>query len=507
MTGLERPYPILPGRPHLPNCRLIDSSARPILSHMQDIGTALDIPVLKSLSVEMADVISDLDRQIRKHVAKERFAAWKTSAVTDTAPTDTNDEDTVDTAPDVDTLDTLYFNPDSSLQVGAFLYETLNLGATKDIKTTSDGKRKSTGKKELEKLKDEHEIVSLLLKYREYAKLKSTYVDKLPKLAILHRRTPGDSRCPICRYRHREDSYRIHTRFVTTRTETGRIASRSPNLQNIPVRTDLGRRVREAFIPTPGMVWISVDMSQIELRTLAGCSGDPVMSEVYRTGGDIHITTARRAFNLGPDDKVDKHLHRAPSKTVNFGVVYGMTGPGLFAQLILMFHQANLHVPDWLTSEWCDWFIEQWFGVYNRVRPYMKTQDYRADRYEMTWTLSGRIRYIPEVRSVHEYIVHAGHRQDGNIGIQGLAGDFNKIWLADIENDYDGGLLGELNANGIYVDPLLTVHDETNLEADPAYAEDINTMIKDLVPAMGERLGFPVPLKADGHVFDRWKKD
>ena len=310
-------------RPDLLNVRNIDIGCLPLLTEMERVGTAINIPGLQALGVELTDSMRDYESKIRKHIPVDKLRELLNKPGDNTPPSkddpdsylsDKSDE-TRD--PDLDKLDLLSgFNVNSSEKVAWLLFDILGLGRGKSLKTSGDGKRISTGKKQLEMLKDEHEVVGLLLKYREVSKLKTTYVDKLPKMAVPHNK----GLCNVCGIHHRESSHRIHTQFPSTRTETGRIASRSPNLMNIPSRTELGKKVRACFIPVSGLKWVSVDMSQIELRTLAHCAREQTMLDIYKAGKDIHIETARKAFNLGPDEPVDADMHRSPSKVVNFGV-------------------------------------------------------------------------------------------------------------------------------------------------------------------------------------------
>lgn len=302
--------------PDLINVRNLDLAPAPILARMMRNGTAVDLPYLASLSEELGDKKADLEREIRKHVPADKFAAWKGDSETEEG--------------DGEESENLSFNVNSPEQIAWFLFEILGLDKGKNLKRTPDGKRVSTGKKQLETLKAAHEVVKLLLDYREVTKLKSTYTDSLPHKAILHPK----GRCPYCSIPgdergHREAHYRIHTTFTSTRAATGRLASKNPNLQNIPKRTKEGKRIRNAFYSQPGMKWVSADFSQIELRLLAHYSGDPYMAEIYRLGGDIHTMTALKAFKV-TQAEYDAYSHeekeefdnykRLPCKNVNFGV-------------------------------------------------------------------------------------------------------------------------------------------------------------------------------------------
>lgn len=496
-------------KPDLLNVRNIDIGCLPLLTEMERVGTAINIPGLQSLGVELTDSMREYESKIRKHIPVDKLRELLNKPGDNTPPSkddpDSYSSDKTDDTrdPDLDKLDLLSgFNVNSSEKVAWLLFDILGLGRGKSLKTSGDGKRISTGKKQLEMLKDEHEVVGLLLKYREVSKLKTTYVDKLPKMAVFHNK----GLCTVCGLRHREGTNRIHTQFPTTRTETGRPASRSPNLQNIPARTDLGKRVRANFIPTPGLKWVSVDESQIELRALAHCAREETMLQIYRDKKDIHIETARKAFGLGPDDPVDPDMHRAPSKTVNFGVVYGMSAAGLFAQLVFMFHFASKPVPSWLTEQWCQEFIERWFSTYPMVRGYMQRIYRMLRRYGFVWNEFGFVRQIHAIWSVHRHLQSEAERQAGNMPIQGFAAILMKLWMNLVLGTHEGeGWLPEWRELG-ECNPLLTVHDELNFETDPAISELVKEVLAELVEFIGTELGLLCPLMAEGKVMDYWKK-
>lgn len=314
----------LVSHPDLINVRNLDLAPLPMLARMMRYGTAIDLDYLSGLSEELGDTKSDLEREIRKHVPAHKFAEWKGKAEVK------EDEEGDDEEAGVEDSALLSFNINSPEQVAWFLFDTLGLGEGQNLKRTPDGKRISTGKKQLEVLKGEHEVVKLLLDYREAAKLKSTYADALPHKAVLHPK----GRCPYCSIpgderSHREAHYRVHTTFTSTRAATGRLASKAPNLQQIPKRSKMGKRIRAAFIPQPGMKWVSADFSQIELRILAHYSNDPYMRHIYDIGGDIHSMTAMKAFGIlqstydsftEAEKKEFEDYKRLPCKNVNFGI-------------------------------------------------------------------------------------------------------------------------------------------------------------------------------------------
>lgn len=483
----------LSSHPDLLNVRNLDLAPLPILRQMMRVGTAIDLDYLKGISEELGDTKADLEREIKRRVPYDKFAEWKGEAEKTSGEESENGEDE-----ESNKEGGLGFNVNSPEQVAWFLFDVLKLGDGKNLKRTPDGKRISTGKKQLEALKGEHESVKLLLDYREVAKLKSTYADSLPHKAVLHPK----GRCPYCSIpgderKHLESHYRIHTTFTSTRAATGRLASKNPNLQNIPKRSKIGKRIRAAFIPQPGMKWVSADFSQIELRILAHYSNDPYMKHIYETGGDIHSMTAMRAFGISEEEykgyteeekKEFEDYKRLPCKNVNFGIVYGLTAKGLQAQLIL----SGIY---WSEEE-CQVFIDRWFGVFVGVLPYMQEQEYRVRKYGYNWDMWGRVRYYPGIHSVHKQIVAEAIREAGNMPIQASSAGLTKYALA---------LAYERNRTlynlGYQFNPLLSIHDEAIDEAEESLAGDLLALNIEL---MCGAIQLRVPVGADGKVKDRW---
>jgi DNA polymerase-1 len=278
----------LPGHPDLENIRRLDLLPIPQLRRMMRNGIAIDVPYLGDLSCTLDGTKKELAGQIASYIPLAKLDEFIT-----------------------DSGEAIGINVDSAEQIAKFLFETLHVGRGKQLKPTKGGERISTGKKQLEQLKLDHPVIPLILQYREASKLKSTYTDKLPRIARLHR--GGRSLCPLCNRKHWEDHFRVHPTLLTTRTDTRRLACKDPNLQNIPARTKLGRMVRSAFLASKGYRLVSSDYAQIELRRLAHSSQDQRMIEIFRAGGDIHLDTAMRVFGL-EKDKVDPLLHRAPCK-------------------------------------------------------------------------------------------------------------------------------------------------------------------------------------------------
>lgn len=469
----------LPGHPDPENIRCLDTQIVRQISLMERKGIAIDVPMLQSLSSTLGIRMAELRRDIVEYIPADKLEAF------------TSDGDAIS------------FNVESPQQLGELLFTHLGVGRGKRLKTTKSGDRISTGKKQLETLKRDHPVIPLILQYRECSKLKSTYTDALPTLAKLHNK--GD--CRICGYKHSEDHPRIHTSILTTRTDTGRLASKRPNLQNIPARTKLGREVRKAFIAERGKLLVGYDYAQIELRLLAHAAQESNMMRIFQEGGDIHLDTAMRAFEITDPSKVDKMLHRAPCKNVNFGVAYGLGAPGLYDLMAVTYAVAEVPLPAWLDVEWCENFILKWFDLYPDAKEYFDLQHYRARRYGITWCMFGGVRRIPEVRSVHERVVQAGLRQAGNNPIQrGAAGVF-KLGMIRTQAMFD-----RLEADhGIRVDPLLPIHDELIVEVDEEWAEEVGVwqgheMAEALRDMESGEYCCRVPIGVDGKTSERWEK-
>ncbi len=454
----------LPGRPDPANIQRLDILPLPQISRMMSIGICIDRDHLWNLSSKLESRKTELSLAISSYVPQTTLEQFVSDSPEDS------------------------LNVESAEQISTLLFKQLQIGSGEKLKRTKSGARISSGKKQLEALKRRHPVIPLILEYREASKLRSM-ITTIVAAAI------GEG----------DDIYSIHGEIVSTRTDTGRLAMRRPNLQNVPARSTLGRELRLGFIARPGRILISVDFSQIELRLLAHASQDPNMLRIFEQGGDIHTDTAMRAFGLDSIDKVDKLLHRAPSKNVNFGVGYGLGPPGLYDLMALTYATAGLPLPDFITLDWCAEFISKWFDLYPKCREYFALQHYRACRYGIVWTQFGRVRRIPEILSTHARIREAGLRQAGNMPIQGMAADTFKIAMARVER-----LLSEWRQAGVYCEALLPIHDELLVECDPKWAEDIKDLIvyqfeQSLVDQYGE-LQVRCPILADGHCMPRWQK-
>ncbi len=326
------------------------------------------------------------------------------------------------------------FNINSPKQLGDVLFNKLNL--PKPVKY-GKGKTISTAVDVLQELALTHDVPRLVLDYRQLTKLKSTYVDALP--ALLNSCTQ-----------------RLHTTFGQTGTATGRLSSANPNLQNIPIRTELGREIRAAFVAEPGHVLLAADYSQIELRLLAHFSGDPLLTEAFRRGDDIHSLTAQEVFGVPPMMITPEHRRRA--KAVNFGIVYGLSPFGLSQQLQIEKAEAK-H------------FIDAYFEKYAGVRQYLDSTLEVARREQRVKTLFGRIRPIPDINSKNMNMRGFAERTAVNTPLQGTAADLIKLAMISIDE--------ELRRRRLKSRMLLQVHDELVFEVPQAEVDTMRELVRD----------------------------
>ena len=315
-------------------------------------------------------------------------------------------------------------NLGSPSQLRTLLYDKLGLKTTRRTKTGL-----STDARALQQLVGQHPFVAKLLEYRELAKLKNTYVDALPPLV-----DPADGR--------------LHTTYDQTSTTTGRLSSTNPNLQNIPIRSDLGKQIRRAFLAEEGKLLLSADYSQIELRVMAHLSGDPILVEVFEKGEDIHGATAARVFKLPVAEL--KTRHRSIAKMINYGLSYGMGAPGL---------AERLNIPVAEAREVMDAYFEQLAGV----KEFLDEIVTRAHADGFTTTMFGRRRYLPELGSGNPRVRAIGERQALNAPIQGSAADIMKLAMINVDR--------ALTREALAARMILTVHDELVFELPHAERE------------------------------------
>lgn len=477
---------LLPGKPDLDNLRVLDKLPIPMIRRMQRAGMAIDREYFHQLSSEFAAEMQSLERDISSYIPPDRLHEFSArSAVIE------------------EEQGSASLNPRSAEQIGALLWDMLGVGAGQsNLKRTGQGKV-STGKKNLELVKNQHPVVSVILRYREVSKLKSTYTDTLPLLAKHH---PRSNCCPICEWPHDAETWRVHGQLGTTRADTGRINHQKPNLGNVPTRTDDGQRVQAGFVASPGKLIVARDLSQIELRDLAHLSVCQAMLATYAADGDIHDMTARKVFNLPADEKPDKIKHRMAAKRTGFSIMNGTTDKGLFMQLVMDYGISKLPVPDWLTLEWCRWFIEQFLAAYPEIRDYFARMWYRARRYEMAWDSFGRVKLIPEVRSTHAWVKESGLRQAQNMPITSLAAGQLKLAMGALEET-----LLELLGAGVWAMPAMTIHDSIMVEVGERHAGVVLETMGRVMDAVMDDVdtGEPmlrVPIKSDGESMSYWKK-
>lgn len=345
------------------------------------------------------------------------------------------------------------FNINSPKQLGVLLFDKLGMPHAKKTKTGY-----STAADVLDKLAPDYPIVAKILEYRQLAKLKSTYADGLAGFI------GADGR--------------IHGKFNQTITATGRISSTEPNLQNIPVRMELGRLIRKVFVPKEGCVFVDADYSQIELRILAHCSGDEQLIQAYREARDIHRMTASQVFHTPFDEVTD--LQRRNAKAVNFGIVYGISSFGLSQDLSITRKEAAQ-------------YIEHYFETYPGIKKFLDDAVAHAKEKGYAVTLFGRRRPVPELKSSNFMQRSFGERVAMNAPIQGTAADIIKIAMI--------GVSGELKKRNMKSRLILQVHDELLIEADESEVEEVKAILKDQMEHAAE---LSVPLIADMHTGRNW---
>ena len=348
------------------------------------------------------------------------------------------------------------FNIDSPKQLGHILFEVLGLDTRKSKKNKNGW---STNAAVLEKLANDHPLPAKVIEYRELAKLKSTYLDALPSLI--------DDR-----------DGRIHTTFNQAVTATGRLSSSDPNLQNIPVRTELGRKIREAFVAPEDGVFLSADYSQIELRLLAHLSGDEGLIAAFNSGEDFHAHTAAGVFGV-PVSEVTPEM-RSRAKAVNFGIVYGQQAFGL---------GQSLHIPMNEAQE----MIDRYYAAYPGVRVYLDETVRQAHEDGYATTMFGRKRHIPELSAKNVNLRHFGERTAMNHPMQGSAADIIKLAMIEVAR--------RLREEGLKARMVLQVHDELDFECPNDEVEVLTTLVSD---AMNNVVELKVPLIADVQTGPNW---
>ncbi|HMR73089.1 MAG TPA: DNA polymerase, partial [Candidatus Saccharibacteria bacterium] len=345
------------------------------------------------------------------------------------------------------------FNIASPAQLSEVLFTKLQL-STVGIKKGKTGY--STGQSELDKLRGLHPIIELIEKFRELSKLQNTYVEALPKLV--------------------DDQSRLHTTFKQDVAATGRLSSTDPNLQNIPVRSELGRRIREAFVPAEGNVFVSADYSQFELRLAAVLAGDKEMIDDFNADIDIHTKTASEVYGI-PMEQVTKNQRR-DAKVINFGVLYGMSPHGLAAATGMTFTAAKQ-------------FIDEYFRVRAPIRRYIDATITKAKNDGYVETYFGRRRPTPDVKSSNYMVRSGAERQAANMPIQGTEADLMKMAMLKVEQEIDGF--------GVQV---LQIHDSILVECPEENAEKVRDILRDTMENIYPDFG--VKLKVDTSIGKNW---
>ena len=375
----------------------IDLPLAPVLADMERIGIRVDPKELDKMSKSMEKELRRLEKEI-----------WKLAGTE--------------------------FNINSPAQLAEILFDKLNL---QPPMRRGKGKVRSTAADILEEMAAQHALPAKIIEYREISKLKSTYVDALPKL--IHPETG-----------------RLHTSFSQTTAATGRLSSSDPNLQNIPIRTELGREIRAAFVAEKGKILLSADYSQIELRVMAHFSEDPVLIDAFRNGEDIHARTAQEVFGVGP--MAQNAEHRRAAKAINFGIIYGLSPFGLAQQLSIGQKEAAQ-------------FINAYFTRYSGVKKFLDKILVDTRTTGVAKTLFGRIRPIPEINSPQAQLRSFAERTALNSPLQGTAADLIKLAMIRIDR--------RLTAEKFEAKMILQVHDELLFEAPPKEKAKLEKLVRE----------------------------
>jgi DNA polymerase-1 len=395
----------------------VEMPLTPVLMRMERNGVALDTELLKQMSRRLGEQLSKLEKDIYDNVGHQ-------------------------------------FNINSPQQLSNVLFEELKLPTARKTKGGY-----STGAAILEELRGVHPVIGFILDYRQLSKIKSTYIDALPSL--INPRTG-----------------RVHTSFNQTRTSTGRLSSSEPNLQNIPVRGEMGKEVRQAFIAPKGSYLLSADYSQIDLRALAHLSQDKSLLDAFRHDEDIHRATAAQVFGVDPE-KVTPEMRRT-AKTVNFGVIYGMSDYGL--------EQAT-----GLSREEAAAFINAYFEKYPGVKQYLESTKEKARKEGYVQTILGRKRAIPEINHSNRQLREAAERMAINMPVQGTSADIIKVAMINLD--------GEMAKRQLKSRMLLQVHDELIFEVPRAELTEMKKLAAEL---MSSAIKLSVPLKVDVKTGPNW---
>ena len=409
----------------------LDHAVEPVLQKMSETGVLVDLQFLEKLGQDLHKRLNDIEKEIYSLVGHQ-------------------------------------FNLNSPKQLAGVLFDELKLPVIKKTKTG-----RSTDEETLQELKNQHPVISLILEYRKLFKLISTYVDALPKSV--------------------GKDGRIHSKFNVEGAATGRITSENPNLQNIPIRGELGGEIRKAFIAPKGKVLLGADYSQIELRIMAHLADDPGLKKAFKEGIDIHAVTASKIFKV-PVDQITKE-QRAVGKTMNFATLYGQGPHALSRQLGVDYHVARD-------------YIDEYFAQFPKVKAWMKQVLDEAREKGYVETIWGRKRYIPELKAANHSLQAFGERAAINHPVQGTAADMIKKAMVEIDRELTGDRLqgtgkkkDNYNLKPKTCNLILQVHDELVFECDPKDVEEAAKLVKE---KMENALKLSVPVVAELKVGPNW---
>jgi DNA polymerase I len=386
-----------------------------VLEEIEEIGMPVDAATLEEVGEELEGRISDVEQHIYEDVGHP-------------------------------------FNIGSPKQLGEVLFEEMGIPPVRKTKTGY-----STDAKVLQQLAIEHPVADRIIEYRELTKLRGTYIEGLLKLIT--------------------EEGRIHSTLHQTRAATGRLSSDSPNLQNIPIRTELGARIRDAFTASPGRKLVVADYSQIELRILAHMTEEPALVESFMKGEDIHTRTASEVFDVRMESVTPELRRRA--KMVNFGILYGISGFGLATRL------GNVHPAE------AERYIKRYFERYPRVTEFMQETLEEAEELGYSTTLFGRRRYVPELRNPNKNVRKLGERIAFNARVQGTAADIIKVAMVDLAPRLDP--LG--------ADMIMQVHDELVFDVDEEHVDEVAVLAVDRMVAAYD---LKPPLEVEAKVGELW---
>ncbi|MBI2030451.1 hypothetical protein HYT05_02410 [Candidatus Kaiserbacteria bacterium] len=406
----------------------IEKPLIPIVERMHVDGVMIDVKYLKSLAKEYTAGLKEIEKRIYAHAGHE-------------------------------------FNINSPKQLGAVLYDELKIGEEGKQKKTAGGAR-TTREDELVKLADQHPIIADILAHRELQKLLSTYIDKIPDLV--------------------EKDGRLHAEFLQAGSATGRMASQNPNVQNIPIKTEYGRRIRSAFVAAPGYMLATIDYSQIELRIAAGLSGDEKLLRVFKEGGDIHTEVASFVFGV-EKDKVDREMRRR-AKVINFGILYGMGVNALRANLGASVSRAE-------AAE----YLEDYFKTFSGVTTWIEKTKAFVHKHGYVETLYGRRRYFPGIKSTLPGVVAAAERAAVNAPMQGTQADIIKLAMIEADKMIEREGLRDR------VKLLLQVHDELMYEVAEKDVDELVPRLRQVMESIieGDMLA-GVPIIAEASTGKNW---